>query len=1325
MWAWVIGIGWVGTLKAEAWQGGWYLDGGGYWSGRLQVLVTNRTDRPMEGLPVPIRIGPNRGEADLVGQKAQAIRVAAGDGTELLFALWGPDGKEIRTGPIPAGSTLLLPADCPPQGKSAYWIYFDNPLAGEVPDFLCDRPGLVNGDLEDGEGDTPTGWVHDQPDENHRTSWTTENPRSGRRCVKTVVAEGASPSWIATRQSHIAVQPGARYRFRAWVRAEGVKGYAGWYLHLGNAQQPMISAPMVSAGGGTYDWKQVQLEFRVPAEADRLSVGTVLWGTGTAWFDLAELECLDRPGFEVEVSRPERLQVQELAAARDWPLLDGADGAFHRRAIVRVENFSDRPVEGLLVVDISTLNHRLGGRLDRQTLRWISAGDVGRGLLLADRMLLEASIPARTVLTSYLYYAPIGRAPAEPLFGQEQTSTGSAQQPLADGSKPLSGSQPSASGRETPTDEAKGTRSGGPGVEEYARLASSRRNLLQNPSFEAQEPFSAWQATPSGRNEKVQYGTDSPGAPGLGQRCARLQIPAGVAKAWRGWTQSVAVRPGASYLVAGWIRTAKLRQGNAQIHVHIHTSSGGLSRHTPMRSTGGALEGTTDWTLLSALFTMPEDAATLQVHLTTDGFGTIWYDGVLVTEVIPARIVGMEGRPVGGGQIAVWPVNPIVKIFPDEPAPPALCRNVPAGASSSPASGSQTVHPPSAEQPSQWPKPLQAGVPSDAGGTNFSWTWASNPQAAPVSDSGGTGFPGVQAAAVQQAGLSAVEVFLARNEQEAVQLAVRAGRTWAKVQVEIDPPHRAEGPTLPPPEVALVGYVPVDYPTNYYTSTAPRWHRKVPRSAPACDGFAGLWPDPLLPQNSFTLPANTTQAVWITFQTPKEAPAGQYEGRIRFWGQPDGASGGANRPSSGGPGGNTAKGNCLLAEIPYRVHVWNFTLPDQPHLKAIYDVRFGSGMKLWGKTQEEVYREVAEFLARRRLQPDAVRPEPIFRYKDGRVEADFTEFDKAAQWYFGQLGLRHSYMPWHFYLFGWGHPPKKVGPEAPYPGQPPYEKADRAMLRPEYKHLYQEALRLFWQHVKEKGWADRFVLYIADEPFFRQPEIRAQMKALCAMIHEVDPAIPIYSSTWHHVPEWDDALDVWGIGHYGIVPLEQMARLQSAGKRIWFTTDGQMCLDTPYCAVERLLPHYCFHYGAEAYEFWGVAWTTYDPYRYGWHAYIHQSDQPGKSYWVRYPNGDGYLLYPGRPIGHEGPVSSIRLEQAREGVEDYEYLYILREKLAALPAQSPAAQQAQRILEASAKLLSFPNPGGRYSSRILPDPDRLLHLRRQLAETIEALSAKP
>ena len=47
---------------------------------------------------------------------------------------------------------------------------------------------------------------------------------------------------------------------------------------------------------------------------------------------------------------------------------------------------------------------------------------------------------------------------------------------------------------------------------------------------------------------------------------------------------------------------------------------------------------------------------------------------------------------------------------------------------------------------------------------------------------------------------------------------------------------------------------------------------------------------------------------------------------------------------------------------------------------------------------------------------------------------------------------------------------------------------------------------------------------------------------------------------------------------------------------------------------------------------------------------------PGEESWKRYPNGDGYIIYPGKPIGEDGLIGSIRLKQVREGAEDYEYL---------------------------------------------------------------------
>jgi len=48
---------------------------------------------------------------------------------------------------------------------------------------------------------------------------------------------------------------------------------------------------------------------------------------------------------------------------------------------------------------------------------------------------------------------------------------------------------------------------------------------------------------------------------------------------------------------------------------------------------------------------------------------------------------------------------------------------------------------------------------------------------------------------------------------------------------------------------------------------------------------------------------------------------------------------------------------------------------------------------------------------------------------------------------------------------------------------------------------------------------------------------------------------------------------------------------------------------------------------------------------------------------ARYPksNGDGFLFYPGAPYGIDGPISSLRLESIRDGNEEYEILYDLKE----------------------------------------------------------------
>ena len=1161
----------VAAWAAPPWHQDLYLGNDGTFRARIQVDVRNGTGRDLAGVPVTVQIGDGEGQADLAGAQADAVRVCNAEGVEMLWSITGPDGAEIKDGPVPAGGQLALPVECAADGTATYFVYYDNPQAWRVPDFLQGVHGLRNGGMEEGTGAAPAGWQHDSGDQHHQATWVTENPRSGQRCLKTVVSKGAEHTWIATRQRGIHIIGGAGYTMRAWVKAQDVEGFAGWYIHVGNDENSMLISPMLDGGSGTYDWKEVTAKFVAPEDATVSDLGTVLRGTGTAWFDDVSLECDEDLPISARAYRPERLQLTEIGADAPWYDEDpGDDLRWEYRMPVRLVNASETAVgPSLTAVNITGLMARLRGKANEASIRVVGQEGVIPHYRLQSSVLFEARAPAGSIQCYYLYVSTDPRIPA--------------------------------------------------GLEgDYEALLSGDLNLVRNGSFELGDALPEdWPGGAEGERPKdTEMGLDEPGL--FGSRSARIHIPHESKPAWTGWRQDVPVAPDKTYLFASWLKCEDLKNGTLQLHAHYRNAEGELCESRQYTSAGPAIGDTSDWTLVSALFPMPPDIASFQLHLTMLATGTAWHDGVVLVETTASRAGRLEAAAAPqSGDLALWPMNAIVKVFPDDVPP---------------------------REP------------------------------------------------------AAMAVSAARGEYEPMQFALRGPEDLESVSISASAPTGAGG-TLPPPEINVVGYVPIDHPTSYYSSKTPTWHRKFPTVPGACDGWPGMWPDPLLPTNTLDLAANQTGAFWVTVYVPEDAGAGEYSGTVTL-----------------------SRGGETVAQAPYSLRVWDFSLPQERHVGAIYDLRGDGRWALGGRTAAEQRTEMVNFMAQRRVCPDKISPDPIISYENGKATADFTEFDKAATHYLDELKMPHFYTPGMFYLFGWGHPPGNKFGEKPYDAEYPYEDVDRTKLRPEYKRAYQACLKLYWDHLKEKGWDDRCILYISDEPFYGTQHIIEQMQALCDMIHEVDPKIPIYSSTWHHVPQWDGYIDVWGIGHYGVVSTDLMEEIKEGGARLYFTTDGQMCTDTPYCGVERLLPHYCFKYGVEAYEFWGLTWLTYNPYEFGWHSYISQAGVPGEQYWVRYPNGDGFLAYPGSPIDYDGIVSSVRLEQAREGEEDYEYLYLLRELIVKGRAAGKDTTAAEEVLARSAELVDIPNAGGRYSTRFLPDPDAVFVLKQSVAEAIEQLS---
>lgn len=596
------------AAAAEDWHHPLYLSRGGYWHARVPVRIAGRTDRDAAGTPVAVRIGKGEGEADLAGARAETVRVVAADGTEFLYALADADGRPVREGPIPAGGTLTLPAEVPAGGAATYYVYVDNPSAWPVAEFLDAAVAVRNGGVERGEGGTPTAWRHDAGDAEHRTAWVKEKPHSGKRCLKTVVAAGAEPTWISSRQRGIHVTGGARYRLSGWVRAENVDGHAGWYVHLSPEKGPFLVARHATAGGGTYGWTKVTAEVTAPDEAVRASLGTVLRGTGTAWFDDVRLECLDPPRLAATALPRETMTLRRAGGGEAWLDPSGAAPASPHRMAYRAFNFSERDGEGagaarsaaLVSADLAALAGRLRAPVDRGSLVVARGTTVLPHVAVGDRLLVEADVPARSVCDYHVYVAA-----AEAGQGRAEEDADHAA---------------------------------------YARLLASPRNMARNASFEAGGPLpDAWTG-----------GTESP-RPGaaaatrvdgglFGKRCVRVRVPNGAKAGWIGWRQSHAVKGGQTYLYAAWVKCEAVEAGSALLHAHCRTAEGTMCEPGGYRSVGTPLEGTREWTLLSGTLTMPPGCAELHLHLTMNATGTLWHDGVVLARVAPAEPLALQAR---------------------------------------------------------------------------------------------------------------------------------------------------------------------------------------------------------------------------------------------------------------------------------------------------------------------------------------------------------------------------------------------------------------------------------------------------------------------------------------------------------------------------------------------------------------------------------------------------------------------------------------------------------------------------------------------------------
>jgi hypothetical protein len=159
---------------------------------------------------------------------------------------------------------------------------------------------LINAGFEStvpGKVGSPEGWwvvQHAGP-----VSYTFEHDttvrRSGERSLR-VTNVGPEPFGAAYQTVAAAAYRGKTLRFSAWLRTEGTTGNryasgAGLKLHSVKGGYPLDIAEMRrNAVHGTTDWTRYEITLKVPAEAEGIEAGLVLFGPGRAWIDDAVLD---------------------------------------------------------------------------------------------------------------------------------------------------------------------------------------------------------------------------------------------------------------------------------------------------------------------------------------------------------------------------------------------------------------------------------------------------------------------------------------------------------------------------------------------------------------------------------------------------------------------------------------------------------------------------------------------------------------------------------------------------------------------------------------------------------------------------------------------------------------------------------------------------------------------------------------------------------------------------------------------------------------------------------------------------------------------------
>lgn len=498
----------------------------------------------------------------------------------------------------------------------------------------------------------------------------------------------------------------------------------------------------------------------------------------------------------------------------------------------------------------------------------------------------------------------------------------------------------------------------------------------------------------------------------------------------------------------------------------------------------------------------------------------------------------------------------------------------------------------------------------------------------------------------------------ARNEQVSAQLAVTSFDTLTNLRIVSGDLTTGEGFQIKAENIHIrfVKYIPVQ---KAYTG--------VDYEQVAAEGVSGfrapdVVADPIVEMSKLDVPKLRAQPIWFTFQIPEETPPGEYSSiivihsdqfepfrlnlRLKI-----------GKPSIPSPGDYVFDTDIWLNPFSiaahYDVKVWS-----KSHWELLG--HYFDNLASYGQTKilttitEQPWKK---FWLDGRLRSQTETPyQSMVKWKltsDKQWQFDYSVFDKYVE-----TALKHNNGP---HITAQSMLVFRGDQRITYFDEEAGEQiVEFVKVEDEkFKKVWGVFLKDFRDHLVEKGWFDQILLGFDERPETLMNNVRE-------IIRESVPEFEdkIYLSG-HHL---DEKMEHLNIGYSALSDHRDSLRYMQilkerlkSGKttRFYLTCcSGAHPNRFSYSpAVEsRLIPWIALKYNLNgyadwAYNSWPINVFTYPVFNY--------------------PQGDEYFVYPGK----NGPMSSIRWELLKEGIEDYELIYVAKK------AGEINSDQIKRIIE--------------------------------------------